>query len=137
MPATAEPAPTGRTRPREITVLTGIVLLEALALAGAGLLLVWTLLFGQPLTVGGTVFLAAVFLGGALWLLRAGRGLWRGFRWPRAAALVVQLFLLVVAAPLFEAGRWAAGLVPALPAAVGILLLFRPAVVAWTTRTLR
>jgi hypothetical protein len=137
MPATAEPAPSGRTRPPEITVLTGIVLLEALALAAAGLLLVWTLLFGEPLTVGGTVFLAVVFLGGALWLLRAGRGLWRGFRWPRAAALVVQLFLLVVAVPLFGAGRWAAALLPALPAAVGIRRLVRPAALAWTTRTLR
>lgn len=124
-------------RPREIAVLTGVVLLEALALAAAGLRLVWTLLFEQPLTVGGTVFLVLVLLGGALWLLHVGRGLWRGFRWPRAAALVVQLFLLVLALPLLRAGQWGPGLVPAVPAVVVLLLLFRPAVLAWTSRTVK
>lgn len=124
-------------RPREIAVLAGVVLLESLALAAAGLRLVWTLLFEQPLTVGGTVFLVLVLLGGALWLLHVGRGLWRGFRWPRAAALVVQLFLLVLALPLLRAGQWWPGLVPAVPAVVVLLLLFRPAVLAWTSRTVR
>ncbi len=131
--STASPGP----RPREIAVLAGVVLLEALALAAAGLRLVWTLLFEQPLTVGGTVFLVLVLLGGALWLLHVGRGLWRGFRWPRAAALVVQLFLLVLALPLLQAGQWGLGLVPAVPAVVVLLLLFRPAVLAWTSRTVK
>ncbi|MUN61698.1 hypothetical protein GMA12_00775 [Kocuria sediminis] len=129
--------PSPGVRPREIAVLAGIVLLEALALAVAGLRLVWTLLFEQPLTVGGTVFLVLVLLGGALWLLHVGRGLWRGFRWPRAAALVVQLFVLVLALPLLQAGQWALGLVLAAPAVVVLLLLFRPAVLAWTSRTVR
>ena len=79
------PTPSRDARPRAVAVLTGVVLLEALVLAGAALRQVWSLLFEEPLTVGGTVFLAAVFAGGALWLLRVGRGLWRGFRWPRAA----------------------------------------------------
>ena len=131
------PTPSRGPRPREVAVLVGLVLLEALALAGAGLRLVWTLFFEEPLTVGGTVFLAVVFLGGALWLLHVGRGLWRGFRWPRSAALVVQLFLLVVAFPLLQAGQWAAGLVQAVPAVVVLVLLFRPGVLAWTSRTLR
>ena len=129
--------PSRDVRPREIAVLAGIVLLEALVLAVAGLRLVWTLLFEQPLTVGGTVFLVLVLLGGALWLLHVGRGLWRGFRWPRAAALVVQLFVLVLALPLLQAGQWVLGLVLAAPAVVVLLLLFRPAVLAWTTRTVR
>ncbi len=129
--------PSPGVRPREIAVLAGTVLLEALALAVAGLRLVWTLLFEQPLTVGGTVFLVLVLLGGALWLLHVGRGLWRGFRWPRAAALVVQLFVLVLALPLLQAGQWAPGLVLAAPAVVVLLLLFRPAVLAWTSRTVR
>lgn len=129
--------PSPDARPREIAVLAGVVLLEALALAAAGLRLVWTLLFEQPLTVGGTVFLVLVLLGGALWLLHVGRGLWRGFRWPRAAALVVQLFLLVLALPLLQAGQWGLGLVPAVPAVVVLLLLFRPAVLAWTSRTVK
>jgi hypothetical protein len=124
-------------RPREIAVLAGAVLLEALALAAAGLRLVWTLLFEHPLTVGGTVFLVLVLLGGAVWLLHVGRGLWRGFRWPRAAALVVQLFLLVLALPLLQAGQWGLGLVPAVPAVVVLLLLFRPAVLVWTSRTVK
>ncbi|OLT08632.1 hypothetical protein BJF77_12300 [Kocuria sp. CNJ-770] len=129
--------PSPDARPREIAVLSGIVLLEALALAVAGLRLVWTLLFEQPLTVGGTVFLVLVLLGGALWLLHVGRGLWRGFRWPRAAALVAQLFVLVLALPLLQGGQWALGLVLAVPAAVVLLLLFRPTVLAWTSRTVR
>lgn len=129
--------PSPDVRPREIAVLSGIVLLEALALAVAGLRLVWTLLFEQPLTVGGTVFLVLVLLGGALWLLHVGRGLWRGFRWPRAAALVAQLFVLVLALPLLQGGQWALGLALAVPAAVVLLLLFRPTVLAWTSRTVR
>lgn len=131
------PTPSRDARPREVVVLTGLVLLEALVLAGAALRAVWSLLFEEPLTVGGTVFLAAVLLGGALWLVRVGRGLWRGFRWPRAAALVVQLFLLVLALPLLRSGQWAAGLAPAVPALVVLVLLFRPGVLAWTSRTVR
>ncbi|MFI7496504.1 hypothetical protein ACH9D2_17520 [Kocuria sp. M4R2S49] len=129
--------PSPDVRPREVVLLTGVVLLEALVLAGAAVRLVWTLLFEEPLTVGGTVFLTAVFLGGALWLLRVGRGLWRGFRWPRAAALVVQLFLLVLAYPLLRSGQWAPGLATAVPAVVVLVLLFRPGVLAWTSRTVR
>lgn len=131
------PTPSRDARPRAVAVLTGVVLLEALVLAGAALRLVWSLLFEEPLTVGGTVFLAAVFAGGALWLLRVGRGLWRGFRWPRAAALVVQLFLLVLAYPLLRSGQWGPGLATAAPAAVVLVLLFRPGVLAWTSRTVR
>ncbi|KUG55518.1 MULTISPECIES: hypothetical protein [Kocuria] len=131
------PAPSQAARPPAVAVLTGVVLLEALVLAGAGLRLVWTLLFGDPLTTGGTVFLTAVFLGGAFWLLRVGRGLWRGFRWPRAAALVVQLFLLVLAYPLLRSGQWGPGLATAAPAVVVLVLLFRPDVLAWTSRTVR
>lgn len=131
------PTPSRDVRPRAVAVLTAVVLLEALVLAGAALRLVWTLLFEEPLTVGGTVFLAAVSLGGGLWLLHVGRGLWRGFRWPRAAALVVQLFLLVVAFPLLRSEQWAAGLVPTVPAVVVLVLLFRPDVLAWTSRTVR
>ncbi len=130
-------APAPDARPRAVSILTGVVLLEALALAGAALRLVRTLLFEEPLTVGGTVFLTAVFLGGALWLWRVGRALWRGYRWPRAAALVVQLFLLVLALPLLQSGQWTAGLVPAVPAVVVLVLLFRPGVLAWTSRTVR
>ncbi|GGG49940.1 hypothetical protein GCM10011374_10440 [Kocuria dechangensis] len=133
---TPAPTPDRGPRPREVAVLAGLVLLEALGLAVAALRLLWTLLFEEPLTVGGTVFLTLVAAAGALWLLRVGRGLWRGFRWPRAAALVVQLFLLVVSFPLLQAGEWA-GLGPAVPALVVLVLLFRPAVLDWTTRTLR
>jgi len=131
------PPPDRADRPREVALLAGVVLLEALAMAGVALRLLWSLLFEQPLTVGGTVFLVAVFLGGALWQLRVGRGLWRGFRWPRAAALVVQLFLLVLGFPLLQAGQWPAGLALAAPAVVVLVLLFRPAVLAWTSRTVR
>lgn len=130
-------SPSRGARPREIPVLVGAVLAEALVLVGAGVLLAGTLLFGRPATVGGTAVLVVVLLAGALWLLHVGRGLWRGFRWPRAAALVVQVFLLVVALPLLQAGQWAAGLVPAAPAVLVLVLLFRPAVLAWTSRTLR
>ena len=124
-------------RPREIAVLSGAVLVEAVLLAGAAVRLAGTVLFGQPATVGGTVVLVVVLLAAALWLLHVGRALWRGFRWPRAAALVVQVFLLVVALPLLQAGQWASGLVPAVPAVVVLVLLFRPAVLAWTSRTVR
>lgn len=137
MPSAAASPTSGGARPHEVAALAGLVLLEALGLVAAGLLLLWTLLFGRPLTVGGTVFLVAVSLGGALWLSRVARGLWRGYRWPRAAALVVQLFLLVVGVPLLQGGRWGVGLVLAGPAAAVLVLLFRPAVLAWTSRTLR
>ena len=136
MTPTAAPTPPGP-RPRAVAVLAAVVLLEALALALAGARLLWSLVAEEPLTVGGTVFLLVVALAGALWLHRVARGLWRGYRWPRAAALVVQLFLLVLGVPLLQGGQWAAGLVLALPAAVVLLLLFRPAVLAWTSRTVR
>ncbi|MER2135043.1 MAG: hypothetical protein ABS910_10255, partial [Arthrobacter sp.] len=56
-------------------------------------------------------------------------------RWTRAAALVWQLFMIVIAVPTLQGGLVLVGLLLLLPAAAVILLLFTKPVIAWTSHT--
>nr|WP_231707683.1 hypothetical protein [Arthrobacter sp. zg-Y919] len=87
-----------------------------------------------PLSLGGAVFTLAFAVALAVWLLAVGHFFFRGYRWTRAAALVWQLFVVVLAVPTLQAGLVLPGLVLLLPAAAVLLLLFTKPVLAHTTR---
>ncbi|RJU02938.1 hypothetical protein D6T65_02165 [Arthrobacter frigidicola] len=115
-------------------MIAGILLLEALGFLGVGALFLSTLAMGDLVSVGGTVFLAVFLILLAIWLGVLARALWRGFRWPRSAALVIQLFLVILSVSFFSSGSVVIGLAMLVPGAVVLIALFTRPVLNYTSR---
>lgn len=128
----ADPAPAKR--PAAVVVISLVLVLEALALLGAAAWFVYGLMTQTPLSMGGAIFQLVLLLLLAGWLLAAGHFFFRGYRWTRAAALVWQLFVIVIAFPTFTSGLVLPGLLLLLPAAVVLLLIFTRPVTDFLTK---
>ena len=134
-PAAGEPGPDPAPRPAGITVIAVVAALEATALLVAAGWYGFQLLTGAPvLSFWGAVFTLGLLLAFSAWLFAVGYFLFRGYRWPRAGALVAQLFMLTIGFPTLTGGYPAAGLAMLLPAALAIVLLFDKRVIAFASR---
>ncbi|WP_371261680.1 hypothetical protein [Arthrobacter sp. ov118] len=128
-----DPAATGR--PKAIVVIAVVVALEAAALLVAAGWYGTQLLTGAPvLSFWGAVFTLGLLLAFSVWLFAVARFLMRGFRWPRAGALVAQLFVLTIGFPTLTGGFPLAGLAMLVPAVTTIVLLFDKRVIAFASR---
>nr|WP_307038080.1 hypothetical protein [Arthrobacter sp. B3I4] len=93
------------------------------------------LVSGAPvLSFWGAVFTLGLLLAFSAWLFAVAVFLFRGYRWPRAGALVAQLFMLTIGFPTLTGGYVIAGLAMLVPAAVAIVLLFDKRVIAFASR---
>ncbi|WP_395940418.1 hypothetical protein [Arthrobacter sp. UKPF54-2] len=129
------PVPGPVARPAGITVIAVVAALEATALLVAAGWYGFQLLTGAPvLSFWGAVFTLGLLLAFSAWLFAVGHFLFRGYRWPRAGALVAQLFMLTIGFPTLTGGYPLAGLAMLLPAAVAIVLLFDKRVIAFASR---
>jgi hypothetical protein len=126
--------PTPAKRPVAVIVISLVLVLEALALLGAAAWFVYGLMTQTPLSMSGAIFQLVLLLLLAGWLLAAGHFFFRGYRWTRAAALVWQLFVIVVAFPTLTSGLILPGLLLLLPAAVVLLLIFTRPVTDYLTK---
>jgi hypothetical protein len=117
-------------RPPSIIVISVLLVLEGLGAAAVG---VWYLLsIGQPgpVPMAGRIFMLALLFGAAAWQLAVGHFLFRGRAWTRAAALVWQVFQVILSVQLLGAAPlpgWAL----LVPAAAVILLMFDPRTTAF------
>lgn len=111
-------------RPVSVTIISLAVVFEALLLLAAAAWFVAGLLTQTPVSLGGTIFQLVLILLFAVWLLAVGHFMFRGYRWTRAAAVVWQVFMLVVAVPTLNAGQVLLGLVLLVPAVVVAVLIF-------------
>jgi hypothetical protein len=128
-------APDPGVRPAGIKVIALVVVLEAAALLVAAGWYGIQLLTGAPvLSFWGAVFTLGLLLAFAAWLFAVALFLFRGYRWPRAGALVAQLFMLTIGFPTLTGGYPLAGVAMLLPAAVAIVLLFDKRVIAFASR---
>ncbi len=122
-------------RPKGIVVIAVVVALQATALLLAGAWYGTQLLTGAPvLSFWGAVFTLGLLLAFSVWLFAVARFLMRGFRWPRAGALVAQLFVLTIGFPTLTGGYPLAGLAMLVPALTAIVLLFDKRVIAFASR---
>ncbi|MCC3296774.1 hypothetical protein [Arthrobacter caoxuetaonis] len=121
-------------RPPAALLISAILVLEALGLLGVAAWYIYNLLTATATSLGGAVFTLILVIVLAVWLLVVGHFFFRGMRWTRAAALVWQLFMIVLAVPTLQGGVVLVGLLLLVPAAAVILLLFTKPVVAWTSR---
>lgn len=126
--------PTPAKRPVAVVVISLVLVLEALALLGAAAWFVYGLMTQTPLSMGGAIFQLVLLLLLSGWLLAAGHFFFRGYRWTRAAALVWQLFVVVIAFPTFTSGLVLPGLLLLLQAAVVLLLIFTRPVTDYLTK---
>lgn len=121
-------------RPQAIVPLVSIVAAESVVVFAGALWVLSGVFTGHVDSVVRTLMLVVLLVGGGLWLARTVTALWAGRRWPRAAALTVQLFAVIIAvAVLLPASRWLALLVLAAALVAGGSL-FRQDVVDWTTQ---
>jgi len=133
--ASAGTDPSSLLRPPAVAVISGIVAAEATALLGAAAWYGFQLASGAPvMSFWGAVFTLGLLLAFASWLYAVAVFLFRGFRWPRAGALVAQLFVLTIGFPTLTGGYPLAGLAMLLPAAVAIVLLFDKGVIRFASR---
>ena len=109
-------------------------MLEALGLLAFAGWYGYGLATSTPLSMGGAVFTMLFAVAVAVWLLVVGHFFFRGYRWTRAAAVVWQFFVVIIAVPTLQAGLTIAGLAMLLPAAAVLLLLFTKPVLAHTNR---
>ncbi|MET1087851.1 MAG: hypothetical protein ABWY04_12155 [Arthrobacter sp.] len=122
-------------RPAGILVIAIVVALEAAALLVAAIWYGSQLLTGAPvLSFWGAVFTLVLLVAFAAWLIAVATFLFRGYRWPRAGALVAQLFTLTIGFPTMSGGYPLAGLAMLVPAALAIVLLFDRRVIAFASR---
>lgn len=122
-------------RPSGILVIVIVVALEATALLVAAVWYGSQLLTGAPvLSFWGAVFTLGLLLAFSAWLFAVATFLFRGYRWPRAGALVAQLFTLTIGFPTMTGGYPLAGLAMLLPAVLAIVLLFDKRVIAFASR---
>ncbi len=104
------PGPGPAARPAGITVIAVVTALEATALLVAAGWYGFQLLTGAPvLSFWGAVFTLGLLLAFSAWLFAVGHFLFRGYRWPRAGALVAQLFMLTIGFPTLTGGYPLAG----------------------------
>lgn len=122
-------------RPPSIVALCGIVAAEAAGLFVAAAWFVIQLVSGAPVTsVWGAVFILVLLVASSGWLSAAATFLYRGFRWPRAGALVAQLFVLTIGFPTLTGGYTLYGLAMLVPALAAIVLLFDKSVIRFASR---
>jgi hypothetical protein len=122
-------------KPIQLTILVGLVLLEALALLIIAGMYAVELAAGQAhVSPGGAIFtmVLLVVLGAGVGV--AGILLWRGYRWTRSVVLVVQLFAATIGLPTMSGGYVFYGLLILVPAAAALYLLFSRPVFAITQR---
>ena len=122
-------------RPSGILVIAIVVALEATALLVAAIWYGSQLVTGAPvLSFWGAVFTLGLLLAFSAWLFAVCTFLYRGYRWPRAGALVAQLFTLTIGFPTMTGGYPLAGLAMLVPAVLAIVLLFDKRVIAFASR---
>lgn len=121
-------------RPPAVLVIAAVLVLEALCLLAFAGWYGYQLAVSTPLSLGGAVFTLVFAVALAIWLLAVGHFFFRGYRWTRSAAMVWQLFVVIIAVPTLQAGLVLAGLGLLLPAAAVLLLLFTNPVLDHTKR---
>ncbi|GAB4099819.1 hypothetical protein [Sinomonas halotolerans] len=139
MPTPSDPrgsSPSPTRRPWTLAALVAIVGSEAIVLVGLAAAYAVGLSAGQArVSPGGALFTLVLLAAFGAWLAAAAVFLWRGYRWPRAAALVAQLFALVIGGPALTGGFPLYGVLILVPAVAAAFLLFERRVLAATQRS--
>lgn len=135
-PIEAPEASRGRRRPPQLRALAAAIGLEAVGLVALTGVLIVDLFIARADSFVSAVALTAVTAIGAAWLVVMALHTLKGRSWIRAAAVTVQILLIALAIGSFQGifARPDIGWLLLAPAAVVLVLLFTPAVIAATAR---
>ena len=123
-------------RPLPVKIIAAVLLLEAVAAVGVGIYTAIVAFDEEGMHIVGTLFLAAVAFGLALFLVQAARGIWHAKPWSRGAALAWQVLQIGLAFGSFNPDNrviWLA-LLLAIPAVLVLVLVLRNSVTEWLNR---
>ncbi len=110
-----------------------VVLLVVAVVAGQAIALIVNAILtvvdpaSQELPPSATIFLTFLFVLGAIWLLAAANGVYRGRAWPRGALVVAEVLAVIVSFTYLQLGDIVAGVALLLSGGVVLVTLFTPA----------
>lgn len=109
-----------------ILLVVAVLVGQAIALLVNAILTIGDPESGQ-LPVTAMVFLVFLFGLGAIWLLAAAVGVYRGRAWPRGALVVAEVLAVILSFTYFQLGDALVGIGLLLSGGVVLILLFTPA----------
>lgn len=123
-----------KSRPRALTAIIAVILLEAIVVLGLATILLVEILAGASRSFSTAIALFAMVAAAGAFVAFIAVSLARGKRWARSAALFWQLVQLSVASGSFtgQFGNWMIGTALIVPSMVVAILIFRKEVVAAT-----
>lgn len=118
-------------RPISVLVISALLVLEGMAVLLYAL--TYALQLGRPEVLGlsARIFMLVLVAAAGAWQLLVAHHFFRARAWTRAAALVWQVFQIILAIPYFQSGDALVAWLWLLPAAIIIVLLFDPRTTAF------
>lgn len=110
-----------------------VVLLVVAVVAGQAIALIVNAILtivdpaSQELPPSAMIFLTFLFVLGAIWLLAAASGVYRGRVWPRGALVVAEVLAVIVSFTYLQLGDILAGVALLISGGVVLVTLFTPA----------
>lgn len=118
-----------RASPRAVRILSGMVAVEAAALAVIGVVQsVLALTAEHQMPVAAIALMSLLYIGYGLWLLGSARALLAGHLWPRALILLTQVFLAIISTQMASLWGWPLAIWAVVYAVLTVSLLFTPMV---------
>lgn len=130
-PAPQPSHPASKGRPISVLVISALLALEGLAVLVYALGYAVQLGDAGVLGMGARIFMLVLILAAGAWQLFVAYGFFRGRAWTRAAALMWQVFQIILAIPYFQTGDAPMAWLWLIPAALIIVLLFDPRTTAF------
>ncbi|HEY1530139.1 MAG TPA: hypothetical protein VGF80_04940 [Galbitalea sp.] len=127
----------GTRKPALIYALSGLILLEGIALVGATIYLVIEIFAAPIASIGTAIALAVTVAIAAVAVVLVARATFRGRPWIRGATVCIAVLQLLVAYSIVITKAPTLGWILAVPAVVLLVLVFSPPVLRATTRPAR
>ncbi|MDO5744298.1 MAG: hypothetical protein Q4P23_07495 [Micrococcaceae bacterium] len=123
--------PAMKPRPVSVLVISALLAIEGLAVLAYALAYAVQLGEAGVLGMGARIFMLVLIVAAGAWQLFVGYSFFRARAWTRAAALMWQVFQIILAIPYFQTGDALMAWLWLVPAALIIVLLFDPRTTAF------
>lgn len=118
-------------RPISVLLISVLLVLEGLAVLAYALTYALSLGQAGELGMGARIFMLVLIIAAGAWQLLVAHHFFRARPWTRAAALMWQIFQIILAIPYFQSGDAVVAWLWLVPAALIVVLLFDPRTTAF------
>ncbi|MFL4475758.1 hypothetical protein ACIPVK_17310 [Paeniglutamicibacter sp. MACA_103] len=130
-PAPKPVRPAIQRRPVSVLLISALLVLEGLAVLFYALTYAMALGKDGDLGMGARIFMLLLITAAGAWQLLVAHHFFRARAWTRAAALMWQVFQIILAIPYFQSGDALMAWLWLVPAALIVVLLFDPRTTAF------